>query len=77
VGKRDDPANAAPFPTGALLKEHLVFRESNRLDHGDANRPGGGVQNSSHFHALVKEVLGLLLVVELFIAVSLGRDLCL
>ena len=46
------------------------------IDRADANRSGGGVQNSSHLHALVKEILRLLLVVELIggLAVSGRKD---
>src|ERR1700675_4021069 len=65
-----------PFPTGAPAHKRLSLRGSGWIDRADANRSGGGVQNSSHLHALVKEILRLLLVVELIggLAVSGRKD---
>ena len=65
-----------PFPTGALLISASSCGGSGWIDRADANRSGGGVQNSSDLHALVKEILRLLLVVELIggLAVSGRKD---
>src|SRR5260370_37630310 len=67
---------APPLSHRRPAHKRLIVGGSGWIDRADANRSGGGVQNSSHLHALVKESLRLLLVVELIggLAVSGRKD---
>src|ERR1700674_2820705 len=66
-----------PFPERRPAhNKRLILGGSGWIDRFDADRSSGGVENSSHLHALVDEALSLLLVVELIggPAVSGGKD---
>ena len=65
-----------PFPERRPAHKRLILGGSGWIDHFDADRSSGSVQNSSHLHAFVEEALSLLLVVKLKggLAVSGGKD---